>query len=161
MAIYKNSVCLRGNMGEDAELKMSNSGQPRLSGTICVNHAYKEKSEGNEDKWKTISTWVKWVMWGNLATTMNRVGLKKGNLVELEGELRPDIWVNNNNGEKHNELFLLVTSAQKFERPAKAEGESKNATAQQGSIFGPKASQGYSEAIAQQNDPNNDDDLPF
>lgn len=120
MAYYKNLAVMRGNLGADAELATSNNGQPRLSGTIYVNHNFKKKDENGADKWQCIVTKIKWVIWGNLATTMNRVALKKGDYVELEGELRPNNWIDSQTGEHHDEIYLLVSSAQKFVKPSQA-----------------------------------------
>lgn len=157
MAIYVNQTRLRGYLGEDAILKMTNKGQPVLSGKLCINEFHKRKlADGSEEKVETPN-WFKFEMWGNLATTMDRVKLKKGDLLEIEGKTMPDNWVNNQTGEKHNDKKILVFSAQKLFLPKNDAAQGPQV--QNDSVFGNSVAQGYQQAAQQQFA--DDEGLPF
>lgn len=156
MSIHKNYVEIIGNLGDAPELKMSQQGQPRLIFDICTNKAYKE---GNE--WKSKSTWLKCTVWGNLATTLNRMNFTKGERVQIEGELRNNNWVNTQNGEKHNDVYIQVSEMRKMAKPAKS-SEGNHQEAQQGHAqsFSATTNQMFQEQQAAAAAAE-DDDLPF
>ena len=152
MTIHKNYVEIIGNLGEDPSYKMSNNGQPRLTFDVCTSRAYKEGEE-----WKSKSTWLKCTAWGNLASTLNRMNFVKGERVQIEGELRNNNWVNTQNGEKHNDVYIQLSEMRKMAKPQHSSNGAQNApqgnTQQQPATTQNNTQQGLDAA--------NDDDLPF
>ncbi len=162
MSIHKNYVEIIGNLGEAPELKMSQQNQPRLTFDVCTNKAYKEG-----DEWKSKSTWLKCTVWGNLATTLNRMNFTKGERVQIEGELRNNNWVNTQNGEKHNDIYIQVSEMRKMAKPQKTDGQdnsaapqSSNRASNSASSFNQQTDKMYQQQMAQSGS-EEDDGLPF
>lgn len=147
MAMYKNYVEIIGNLGDNPKYLQSSNNQPRFTFDVCTSRPYKQ---GNE--WKSVSTWVKCAAWGNLATTLARMNFEKGNLVQIEGELRTSKWTSNS-GEQHTDIYIQVNEMRKMARPAKQENDSNRANASQ---FASQPSQ-----ATQDPEYYDDDDLPY
>lgn len=158
MQIHKNYVEIIGNLGDVPELKMSNKGQPRLTFDVCTNEAYKEGEE-----WKSKSTWLKCVAWGNIATTMDRMKFAKGERVQLEGKIRNNNWINNQNGEHHNDVYIQVSEMRKMAKPAKSSENNaeKSANGNSGNKSFSQTTQKMFEEQQAAQMPEDDDGLPF
>ena len=78
-----NQVTLIGNLGDDAELRTTQSGTPYTYCRIATNENYKD-GQGN---WQTSTEWHTLKIWG---TSSNRAAqvLKKGSLVYAQGRIR-------------------------------------------------------------------------
>jgi single-strand DNA-binding protein len=77
-----NKITLIGNIGQDAELRTTQSGDPFAYFRLATNKGYKD-SQGN---WQKATEWHSVKVWGagsNRAASM----LKKGALVYIEGQL--------------------------------------------------------------------------
>ncbi|SHL29073.1 MULTISPECIES: single-stranded DNA-binding protein [unclassified Fibrobacter] len=159
MQIHKNYVEIIGNLGDAPELKMSNQGQPRLTFDVCTSEAYKEGEE-----WKSRSTWLKCVAWGNIATTLDRMKFAKGERVQLEGKIRNNNWINSQNGEHHNDVYIQVSEMRKMAKPAKSSDNSteKSANGNSGNkSFSQTTQKMFEEQQASAQIPKDEDDLPF
>ena len=78
-----NRVTLIGNLGQDAELRTTQGGQPYAYFRVATNESYKD-SQGN---WQKATEWHSVKVWGagsNRAASM----LKKGARVYVEGQLK-------------------------------------------------------------------------
>ncbi len=89
-----NKVTLIGNLGQDAELRTTQGGQPYAYFRVATNESYKD-SQGN---WQKATEWHSVKVWGagsNRAASM----LKKCARVYVEGPLKrfkskddPPLW---------------------------------------------------------------------
>jgi single-strand DNA-binding protein len=82
MNSLKNRVTLIGNLGQDPELRTTESGKKLVHFTLATEEAYKN-SEGQKVK---ETTWHNIVAWNGLAETAGKF-LKKGKEVAVEGRI--------------------------------------------------------------------------
>lgn len=82
MNTLKNRVTLIGNLGQDPEIKTTETGKKVTHFTLATNEAYKnaEGQKVNETTWHNI------VAWNSLADIAGRF-LKKGKEVAVEGRI--------------------------------------------------------------------------
>lgn len=125
MNLFKNHAEIIGNLGDNPKYLLSTQNQPRYTFDLCTNKAYKEG-----DEWKSKSTWIKCVAWGNNATTLSRMQFGKGDRVQVEGELRNNDWVNNQNGEEHHEIYLQISEMRKMAKTSRNPENKSNEQAQ-------------------------------
>lgn len=82
MNSLKNRVTLIGNLGQDPEVKTTESGKKVTNFTLATNDGYK-----NADGQKVVeTTWHNIVAWNGLAETAGKF-LKKGKEVAVEGRI--------------------------------------------------------------------------
>lgn len=81
--MYSNLVIV-GNVGKDAEMRYTPSGQSVTSFSVAVNRQYTTKDETVKE-----TTWFRVTTWGKQAEVCNQY-VKKGMLVLVEGVLTPD-----------------------------------------------------------------------
>lgn len=78
-----NKVIIIGNLGQDPDFRMLDSGL-----AICkLNVATSERYKDDQGEWKEDTEWHRVVLWRNLAETANKF-LKKGSKVAIEGRLK-------------------------------------------------------------------------
>lgn len=82
MNSLKNRVTLIGNLGQDPEVKTTESGKKVTHFTLATEDSYKN-SDGQKVK---ETTWHNIVAWNGLAETAGRF-LKKGKEVAVEGRI--------------------------------------------------------------------------
>lgn len=82
MSSLKNRVTLIGNLGQDPEVKTTDSGKKVTNFTLATKDGYKnaEGQRVNETTWHNI------VAWNGLAETVGKF-LKKGKEVAVEGRI--------------------------------------------------------------------------
>jgi single-strand DNA-binding protein len=82
-----NKVILVGNLGQDPEMKYTQSGTARTRLRIATNERWTDKSGQRQEhtEWHTV------VLWGKQAEFAGEY-LSKGRLVYLEGSLRTRKW---------------------------------------------------------------------
>lgn len=78
-----NRVIIIGRLGQDPEVKQTQSGNVVCNFTVATSERWKDKS--GEQKEKT--EWIRIVVWGSLAEICGKY-LTKGSLVYLEGKLQ-------------------------------------------------------------------------
>jgi single-strand DNA-binding protein len=139
MAKDLNKAMLIGRLGQDPELKYTQSGVAVVNFSVATGMKWKDQ-EGN---WQEKTEWHNITAWRGLAETCANY-LKKGSRVYLEGRLETDSWEDENK-KKHYRTKVLVDEMIML--------DAKGATADGG---GEKASTGS--AASSKTD---DDDLPF
>ena len=115
-----NNVNISGNLGRDAELKSTASGNPALQFSVCVNDRTNQNGQ-----WVDRPNWVPCVMYGNRASALSK-HLLKGTKVSITGRLRQSQW--ERDGQKHsrlevivNEIELMGSRSQQNQQPQQGE----------------------------------------
>lgn len=80
-----HTVIIVGNLGRDPEMRYTPNGSAVTSLNVATNRTYTD-SAGQKVK---EATWFRVSVWGKQAESVNNY-LKKGSMVLIEGELRPD-----------------------------------------------------------------------
>jgi len=83
MALYENNVKLKGYVGKDAESYATKQQQTFAVFSLAVKSGYKDKQT---DQWVNRTEWPRIVAFGKPSDYAKY--LKKGDYVEIEGELR-------------------------------------------------------------------------
>ena len=83
MALYENEIKLKGYVGKDAESFATKNQTQLVVFTLATKSGYKNKQSG---EWVNHTEWHRIVVFGKPAD--HAKGLKKGDYVEVEGELR-------------------------------------------------------------------------
>jgi single-strand DNA-binding protein len=83
MALYENNVKLKGFVGKDAESYATKQQKIFAVFSLAVKHGYKDKQT---DQWVNHTEWPRIVAFGKPSDIAKY--LKKGDYVEIEGELR-------------------------------------------------------------------------
>ena len=83
MALYENNVKLKGYVGKDAESYATKQQQTFAVFSLAVKSGYKDK---HTDQWVNRTEWPRIVAFGKPSDYAKY--LKKGDYVEIEGELR-------------------------------------------------------------------------
>ena len=78
-----NQVTLIGNLGDNAELRTTQSGTPYTYARLATNENYKD-GQGN---WQTSTEWHSIKIWGNSSNRAAQV-LVKGKRVYVQGQLK-------------------------------------------------------------------------
>jgi single-strand DNA-binding protein len=108
MNTLSNRVTLIGNLGQDPEVKTTESGKKVTHFTLATSESFKN-SEGQKIK---ETTWHNIVAWNGLADTAGKY-LKKGKEVAVEGRIVYRTYEDKNGVTKNiteivlNDLFLL------------------------------------------------------
>ena len=98
-----NTVILKGNVGNDPELKQVNDTQV-VKFSLATSESYKEK---NGEK-QTVTDWHNIIFWGKQAESCNQF-LSKGRQVYIEGRLHSRSW----EGQDGKARFSLEVSAER------------------------------------------------
>ena len=83
MTLYENKIALRGFIGKDAESKTTKQQRTFVVLSLATKSGYKDKPT---NKWVNHTEWHRIVAFSNAAEYAKH--LKKGDYVEIEGELR-------------------------------------------------------------------------
>jgi len=83
MALYTNNVTLKGFLGKDAETIATRQGRSLTVLSLATKSGYKDKQK---NEWINHTEWHRIVAFGTPADYAKN--LKKGEYVEVEGELR-------------------------------------------------------------------------
>lgn len=83
MALYANNVSLKGHIGKDAESKTTKQQRGFVVLSLATKSGYKDKQT---NEWVNHTEWHHVVAFGKPAEYAK--ALKKGDYVEIEGELR-------------------------------------------------------------------------
>jgi single-strand DNA-binding protein len=91
-----NRVDLIGNLGNDPELRKTNSEQDVCNFRLATNESWKDKdgNDHSETEWHNI------VVWGKLAVICGE-HLKKGSQVYIEGKLKTRKWKDNEDRDRY------------------------------------------------------------
>lgn len=98
-----NSVTLSGNLGQDAEVRYTNSGLVITSFSLAVSKSRKQ-SDGS---YKDVTSWVDCVMYGKRGEAMYGNGmLQKGVRLAIVGRLHQNVW--EKDGQRRSKLEVIV-----------------------------------------------------
>ena len=135
-----NKVILVGNLGRDAEVKVTASGQSVASFSIATTETWTKDGEKKEK-----TEWHRIVLWGKQAETLQPY-LTKGKQIYLEGRLQTRQW--EKDGQKH------YTTEVKADRIVLLSGGGR------GADRGDRGDVGYADPLKDPA-PITDDDIPF
>jgi len=97
MARGINKVILVGNLGNDPEVRYSQSGSAMTTISIATSESWKDKATGEQ---KERTEWHRVKFFGKLAEIAGEY-LKKGSQVYVEGRLRTDKYTDKNGVERY------------------------------------------------------------
>ena len=101
-----NKVMLIGRLGQDPEIRYTQSGSAVANATIATNDYWTDKQGGKQER----TEWHSLVLWGKLADLAQSY-LKKGSQVYVEGRLQTRDW-EDQQGQKHYKTEVVVTTMQ-------------------------------------------------
>ena len=102
MARSVNKVILLGNLGRDAELTYTPSGQALSKVSLATSRRWQDKNSG---EWQEETDWHNLVMWGKQAESLTQY-LTKGSRVYVEGRIKNRSW--EKDGVKHYATDIVV-----------------------------------------------------
>ena len=109
MAEGLNRVTLIGNLGQDPELRYTQSNQGVLSLRIATTESY---FDNNTKERKERTEWHSIVIWGKRGEALNKI-LSKGSRICVEGRLQTRSWEGKDGGKRYttevvaNNVILL------------------------------------------------------
>ena len=125
-----NSVTLSGNLGQDAEVRYTNSGLAITSFSIAVNKSRKQQ----DGSYKDATSWVDCIMYGKRGEAMFNNGLlMKGARLAILGHLHQNVW--EKDGKRYRKLEVIVdnvaimTSQRQSQQPAAPQAVAPQAAA--------------------------------
>lgn len=92
-----NKCIILGNLGNDPEVKYTNSGSAIANLTVATSEEWKDKATGES---KSQTEWHRVVLFGKLAEVAGEY-IRKGSQVYIEGQLRTRKWTDNAGVEKY------------------------------------------------------------
>ena len=101
-----NKVMLIGRLGQDPEIRYTQSGSAVANVNIATNDYWTDKQGGKQER----TEWHSLVLWGKLADLAQSY-LKKGSQVYVEGRLQTRDW-EDQQGQKHYKTEVVVTTMQ-------------------------------------------------
>lgn len=151
---YLNKVMLMGNLGKDAEVRMTPSGKKKVSFTMATTQRFRDSATGEmRDK----TEWHNIVAWGRSADSLERLLPKKGAALYVEGRVAYRSWDDQQSGQKR---YITEIELDQFQfigaRPATNGNNSQGHGAPAGAQDQGGYDQGGYDAGTGQ-----DDDLPF
>lgn len=146
-----NRVCLLARVGQDPEIRYTQSGSAILNMSVATNRTWKQDGEKRQQ-----THWHRVVIFGKLAQTMGDM-IKKGTRLYLEGSMETRSW-DSDGGKRYTTECVIrpyegqVTLLSGFE--ARGSGGSGDSGAQ-------RASQEAASLPAGDSFDDFDDDIPF
>ena len=147
MARGVNKVTLIGNLGNDPELRSTQSGSAVANITLATSESWRDK-ETQETKERV--EWHRVIFFGRLAEVVNEY-LRKGSQVYVEGRIQTRKWQDKDGNDRYtteivaNEMQMLGSRGTNSDSPASQQSASTSQPASPSAVV---------------NDPF-DDDIPF
>jgi single-strand DNA-binding protein len=154
MARSVNKVILLGNLGRDAELTFTTSGQALSKVSLATSRRWQDKNSG---EWQEETDWHNLVIWGKTAENLTQY-LTKGRTIYVEGRIKNRSW--EKDGVKHYATDIVVEDVvlvgNKGDAPSGGEARPRPAATRPAArpAGGPPPDDGPHEDIR-------DDDIPF
>lgn len=143
-----NKVILVGNLGNDPEVKHTNSGSAIANITVATSEEWRDKATGEK---REAVEWHRVVLFGKLAEIAGEY-LRKGSQVYIEGQLRTRKWTDNAGVEKYTTEIVVGMNGVMQMIGGKQEGKPQQ----------PKPQQQSKPSSGQREPPTNfDDSIPF
>jgi single-strand DNA-binding protein len=146
MAEGLNRVILIGNLGQDPELRFTQSNQGVLSLRMATTESY---FDTNTKERKEITEWHTVVVWGKRGEALNKI-LSKGSRIAVEGRLKTRSWDDKNGGGKRYATDVVANNV------ILLGGRGEGGRGGGGHDPGPAGSDDYGSSDAPA-----DDDIPF
>ena len=156
-----NKVMLIGRLGQDPEIRYTQSGSAVANATIATNDYWTDKQGEKQER----AEWHSLVLWDRLADLAQSY-LKKGSQVYVEGRLQTRNW-EDQQGQKHYKTEVVVTTMQFLDTKSSEGGDtpvggtsdySDSSTTPQASSSSADSANGQK---ATQDDEFIKDDIPF
>ncbi len=175
MARGINKVILIGNLGNDPETRVAQSGTQMTTLSIATSESWKDKQTGQQQE---RTEWHRVVFFNRLAEIAGQY-LKKGSKVYIEGSLRTRKWQDQNGADRYtteiigNEMQMLDSrgdvaggnapqqNAGGFQQQAPQQQAPQQAPQQNYQQQAPQGQQGQQPAPAPSGFDDFDDDIPF
>ena len=142
---YLNEATLLGNLGKTPEVRLTPSGKKRLNFSLATSKRYRD----NNGEQKELTYWHNCTAWGKVADTIEALNLQGGTALLVRGEITYNSY--DKDGTKVTRTEINVSNVQTLTPKAKTEGNGNgNATPARSKKPAP-----------QQQNPVDDDDLPF
>ncbi|HDZ37192.1 MAG TPA: single-stranded DNA-binding protein [Marinobacter sp.] len=106
-----NKQVLLGNLGADPEYRVTRGGTRQASFTLATDEGYKDRQSGN---WVNDTEWHQIVIYGPLVDVLERLGVKKGSRVYLEGKTRTRKWQDSNGNNRYTTEVKLTPGFGEF-----------------------------------------------
>jgi len=146
MANSINRVTILGNLGNDPEIRTTNTGSTIATLSIATSESYKDKS-GN---WQETTEWHRIKLWDRLAERASQY-LRKGSKVYIEGKLKYGSY--EKDGITRYTTDIIGLSLIMLDKREQSGGDfTSTSNYNQGSSAG---------QTSQQHDQDFDDDVPF
>ena len=101
-----NKILLIGRLGQDPEIRYTQSGSAVANVNIATNDYWTDKKGEKQER----TEWHSLVLWGKLADLAQSY-LKKGSQVYVEGRIQTRDW-EDDNSQKHYKTEVVVTTMQ-------------------------------------------------
>lgn len=98
-----NRVTILGNLGNDPEVKHTNSGSAIANLTVATSESWNDKATGEK---REAVEWHRVVLFGKLAEIAGEY-LRKGSQVYIEGQLRTRKWADQSGQEKYTTEIVV------------------------------------------------------
>lgn len=153
-----NRVTILGNLGNDPEVKYTQSGSAIANLTVATSEEWKDKTTGES---KSLTEWHRVVLFGKLAEVAGEY-LRKGSQVYIEGQLRTRKWTDQSGQEKYTTEIVVGMNGVMQMIGGKHDGKSQ----QQGGWGQPQQPKPQQQSNPAQSSPNVppmdfSDDIPF
>ena len=99
-----NKVILLGHLGKDPDIRHLEGGVTVASFSIATSENFRDKNSGEK---REQTEWHNIVMWRNLAESVEKSELKKGDRVYLEGKIRTRQW-QDKEGNKRSSVEIVA-----------------------------------------------------
>ena len=151
-----NKVMLIGRLGQDPEIRYTQSGSAVANATIATNDYWTDKQGGKQER----TEWHSLVLWGKLADLAQSY-LKKGSQVYVEGRMQTRDW-EDQQGQKHYKTEVVVTTMQFLDAKMSDNGSNTEySTAPAAPQSNPTPTAPAESKSAPQGDDYIKDDIPF
>jgi len=128
---YLNKVMLMGNLGKDAEVRMTQNNKKRVSFSLATTRRFRNPNTG---EMQDDTAWHSIVAWDKLAERIEKLGIKKGTPLYVEGRVSYRQWNDPATGQKHNVTEILMDNFEFLApRHASYSGDSNDMPAEFGS----------------------------
>ena len=152
-----NRVTILGNLGNDPEVKHTNSGSAIANLTVATSESWNDKATGEK---REAVEWHRVVLFGKLAEVAGEY-LRKGSQVYIEGQLRTRKWTDNSGVDKYTTEVVVNVGGTMQMLGGKQEARPQQSGLSQ--LQQPKPQQQSKPASSGPHEPpmDFDDDIPF
>ena len=124
-----NKALIIGNLGQDPEIKYTQSGSPVANLSVATSERWKDKNTGEQ---KEQTEWHRVVVFGRLAEIAEQY-LKKGSKVFIEGKIQTRDWEDSEGNKKYTtevvarEMTMLDSRASMDSSASSSDNSAKDA----------------------------------